>query len=339
MVTNTGNQTITGGSLADPLLTGNLSGPVESVSANGDLDVGENWTYTGTYTVTQADVDGTGNCVNGSIDNTATYSSTELDDINDSASVPCGTEPSATIVKTVTDVGGDGPGGLANEAGDVITYSIVVTNTSTGVPSGAEVADSLLVSLGFNLVDGVVIVSGNSAVIGASSIGLGAWASLGAGDSVADQWLWTNDGGGDLLESFSQVISTSMGQGGGDTVSFNGVASPNVGGPFGGIAATPPIINVPAMQPAVSNSIEYQLTLSAVLSHAQLQQIANGSIVEYGSDYQYLVVPTPGSLSLLVIASIVARTRRRTRPRPRTWRKVAALYWRSQRPLDAGMVG
>ncbi len=232
--------------------------------------------------------------------------------------VPALACPATVIVHYTADAGGANTNplnGLAASASfrvDGLTLTIVVTNASTGVPSGAEVSDSLLVSLAFNLGNGISIVSGNSAVIGTAGIGIGAWAGLGAGDSVADQWLWTNDGGGDLLESFSQVISTSMGQGGGDTFSFDGVADPNVGGPFGGIAAAPVIINVPGSQPAVSNSIEYQLTLSALLSQSQLRQIAGGSVVEFGSDYQYLAVPAPGALSLLLIAGVVARPRRRT---------------------------
>ena len=244
--------------------------------------------------------------------------------------VPALACPANIIVHYTADAGGANTNplnGLAASASfrvDGLTLTIVVTNASTGVPSGAEVSDSLLVSLAFNLGDGIWIVSGNSAVIGTASVGLGAWAGLGAGDSVADQWLWTNDGGGDLLESFSQVISTSMGQGGGDTVSFNGVADPNVGGPFGGIAAAPPIINVPGSQPAVSNSIEYQFTLSVVLSPSQLQQIAGGSIVEFGSDYQYLVVPAPGPVSLLLIAGVVA-PRRQRRVRSRSLRGPAGM--------------
>ncbi len=51
-VVNTGNQTLTGVSVSDPLLPG-LSGPTESGTVNGSLDVGETWVYTGSYAVTQ----------------------------------------------------------------------------------------------------------------------------------------------------------------------------------------------------------------------------------------------------------------------------------------------
>ncbi len=58
-VVNTGNQTLTGVSVSDPLLPG-LSGPTESGTVNGSLDVGETWVYTGSYAVTQADIDSNG---------------------------------------------------------------------------------------------------------------------------------------------------------------------------------------------------------------------------------------------------------------------------------------
>jgi uncharacterized repeat protein (TIGR01451 family) len=145
VVTNTGNQTLTGVTVADPLL-GALTGPVESGTANGDLDVGETWTYTGSYTVLQADIDNNGGG-DGDIDNTATVSSNELGDDTDSATVPVAQVPAYSIAKTVTDVGGDGPGGVANAAGDVIAYQIVVTNTGNQTLTGIAVSDPLLGAL------------------------------------------------------------------------------------------------------------------------------------------------------------------------------------------------
>lgn len=233
--------------------------------------------------------------------------------------LPAAVCPATIIVDYTADAGGDNPNpvnGLAAQASwriDGATLTIVLRNASTGVPIGAEVSDSLLVSLAFDLGDGVSITSGNSAVIGAGSVGLGTWSGLGPGDSVADQWLWTNDFGGDLLASYANVISTSNGQGGGDTYSFNGVANPNVDGPFGGIAASPPLIAIPGPQQAVSDSIEFELTLNAALTRSELQAIAGAAIVEFGSDYQYLTaVPAPGAAGLLALGmTSVLRRRRR----------------------------
>jgi uncharacterized repeat protein (TIGR01451 family) len=60
VLTNTGNQTLTNVIVSDQLpdgTAGTLSVLVESLSANGELNVGETWTYTISYTVTQDDID------------------------------------------------------------------------------------------------------------------------------------------------------------------------------------------------------------------------------------------------------------------------------------------
>ncbi len=83
-------------------------------------------------------------------------------------------------------------------------------------------------------------------------------------------------------------------------------------GPFGGIAASPPLLDVPSSKAAVSSSIEFNLTLSGTLSESQLRAIARDSIVEFGSDYRYLAVPAPGALWLLLIAAAGRRKRSRS---------------------------
>jgi hypothetical protein len=219
-------------------------------------------------------------------------------------------------VNYTVDAGGNnanGLGGLSaaatfNVSGTTLT--VLLQNTSTGVPAGAEAADQLLVSVAFNLTGGTTFLSGDAAVIGGGSVGLGAWAGLVAGDSVASQWLWTNEFGGDLLGAYAQVISTSEGFGGGAALDFNGNA-PAVSGPFGGIAAAPPFVAIPGSQEAVSDSILFTLTLSSTISEADLQAIADASIVEFGSDYQYMTVPAPGALALLGLGGLVSRRRRR----------------------------
>ncbi len=232
------------------------------------------------------------------------------------AVVLAGPAHAGIIASYTVDAGGSNGNplnGLSAQASfqvDGFELTIVLTNTSSGVPMGAEVSDSLLVSLGFNLPDGTTIVSGDAAVIAAGSNGLGTWSGLGAGDSVAEEWLWTNGAGGDLLQAFSQIISTSMGQGGGTTTGFDGTTNPNVNGPFGGMAASPVLVGVPDTQMAVSDSIEFRLTLSSMLSNGQLQTLADDSVVEFGSDYQYLAVPGPAVLPVLAVL-LVGRRRRR----------------------------
>lgn len=190
-------------------------------------------------------------------------------------------------------------------------FAVLLANPSTGVPNGFEVSDSLLVSLAMNLPEGIEFLNGDAAVIGPDSIGLGRWDDRGPGDSVGEQWLWTNDFGGDFLSRFAQVISTSNGQGGGETMRFDGMHG-TVGGPFGGIAADPPIISIPSNQEAVSDDIMFELRLSAPISEEQLRIVAGSSVVEFGSDQRYLGVPEPAGLVLMGLGGLFI-LRRRTR--------------------------
>ena len=210
----------------------------------------------------------------------------------------CSTAHASFVVDYNIDVGGintSGSSGLSARSTWVIDgnqLTILLENTSTFLPVGAGTADSLLVSLGFNL-NSLTILSGDVAEIGVNSIGLGAWSDLDAGDSVADQWLWTNESGGDLMSAFTQVISTSMGQNSSSHLDFNGLPA-NVKGPFGGIAAAPFLAAITGQKKAVSNRILFQVTLSGTLSEGQLASIAFSSWVEFGSDFQYLADPVVG---------------------------------------------
>ena len=137
VVTNTGNQTQTGINVSDVLPgggAGTLTGPTESISSNGQLDVAETWTYTISYTATQADINAGVNLVN-----TASVTTTQVPGpTTDTASTPVSQNPSISIIKSQT--GGPNPATLA---GQVINYSIVVTNTGNQTQTGINVSDVL----------------------------------------------------------------------------------------------------------------------------------------------------------------------------------------------------
>src|SRR5262249_47411262 len=106
------------------------------------LDVGEVWTYTFTYNVLQVDID---DAQDGDldIDNVATVDTAQTDPVQDSAAVPV-IEPDENpgtfgihVTKT-PDVSS------VDAAGDVITYTIEVTNTGTNPLTGIVVTDPLL---------------------------------------------------------------------------------------------------------------------------------------------------------------------------------------------------
>ena len=84
----------------------------------------------------------------------------------------------STIVDYVVDAGGTNNSpliGLAargefSVSGNQLT--ILLENTSTGVPTGFASAQQLVVSVGFNLPSGVDFASGDTALIGPGSVGL-----------------------------------------------------------------------------------------------------------------------------------------------------------------------
>src|SRR5262249_21618309 len=123
-VTNTGNVTLTGVTVNDPLTGGALSGATT-------IAVGASADYFSSYTLTQADLDRAGHArAAHDIDNAATADSNETGPSSDSAEVPLVYAPSLAIDKTVVSItdaqGGDG-GSVVDEAGDVIHYSVKVT--------------------------------------------------------------------------------------------------------------------------------------------------------------------------------------------------------------------
>ena len=112
---------------------------------DGELDATETWTWTYQYKTSQADIDDYGGG-DGDIDNTATVSCAELPARSDSREVTIYRKrrDSYAIAVAVTDVGGDGPGGLVHAAGDVITYEAVVTNNGDYSLTEVGLADTLV---------------------------------------------------------------------------------------------------------------------------------------------------------------------------------------------------
>src|SRR5664280_963943 len=148
-VNNTGNVNLTNVKVNDPLI--NLAGPVESLNANGVLEVGETWTYTGTYTVTQGDINSNGG-EDGFISNMATVTSDQLGPKSDSAEVPIKEEPSEItpsycIYKSI--IGADENGDCTvNSPRDVIHYRIVVKNDGNVDLTGVSVNDPMIILTG-----------------------------------------------------------------------------------------------------------------------------------------------------------------------------------------------
>ncbi len=147
VVTNDGTVTLTNVQVTDPLL-----GTLDCTPALGSsLAPGASMTCTGSYPITQADLDNNGGG-DGDIDNTATATSGEAGPVEASAEAPLAATPSLAITKTVPEGGVDAAGdGVLNAAGDIVTYDIVVTNNGNTTLTNVTVADELLDGAGGTL--------------------------------------------------------------------------------------------------------------------------------------------------------------------------------------------
>ena len=133
LVTNTGTTTLSGVAVSDNLVT-SVTCPQPSLAP------GASETCTGTYTVTQADVD-TGSVTNTATATAANPASTTVTSNQSSVTVPASNATSVlTLAKstTTTDYG---------QAGDTLNYNYLVKNTGSTTISGVVVADNLVPSV------------------------------------------------------------------------------------------------------------------------------------------------------------------------------------------------
>ena len=130
LVTNTGNETLTGISLLDD--------NVDAQPTGGDatLAPGAFTTYTADYTVTQADIDG-----GGPVTNNVVASSNEAADAIDDLDIPVTQKPSLTIDKVLTS-NDDADGSGTVTLGDELTYTITVTNTGNTTLTNVTISDT-----------------------------------------------------------------------------------------------------------------------------------------------------------------------------------------------------
>ncbi|MCB0372699.1 MAG: gliding motility-associated C-terminal domain-containing protein [Muricauda sp.] len=153
-VTNTGNVDLQNIVLNDPMLNGDIPGPVAGTD-NGDdgiLSIGESWTYEATYELQQSDID------NGFVQNQATVTASSVgdntpvaDDSDDNSllendvtntSLPadlCAPAPSIGAIKQGVIIDLDADGCIDN-----IRYTITVTNTGNVDLSSIVLNDPML---------------------------------------------------------------------------------------------------------------------------------------------------------------------------------------------------
>ncbi|GAG64744.1 unnamed protein product, partial [marine sediment metagenome] len=133
-VTNTGNVTLDSVMLTDNMVTG-LTQDVDDVVGNNDslLEVGEVWGYTGSYTITQADINA------GQKENTATVTADDPFDTEVSGEGDATVILRGIILEKTGEYQEDGDGAV--EGGETISYTFNVTNTTKVSLVNVEVTD------------------------------------------------------------------------------------------------------------------------------------------------------------------------------------------------------
>ena len=134
-VNNTGNVSLTDVGLNDLMPDGSLgsiTGPVSDIGIQGVLDVGESWTYSSNYSVTQNTIDA-GEILTSTV--AVVSKETGSSEVSDSASTIINSLPAMQVTKTV-----DIPS-IAEPT--LLSYEIVVTNTGNTSLTDINVSDVL----------------------------------------------------------------------------------------------------------------------------------------------------------------------------------------------------
>ena len=213
---NNGNVSLTNPAVSDAgvnNLAAVTSGGFNTGDANhdGKLSVGETWHYTASHTVTQADLD-----AGGSIAITASISTDQGASANDGASVAVEQHPNVTLDKEASV-----PGGTADTAGEVISYTIDATNNGNVSLTGVTVSDpsvgdlAAVTSGGFN--------TGDTNTDGKLSVGE-TWHYT-ASHTVTQAELDSNGGGDGTIDNTASV-TTTQGASANDTASVTVVPPP-----------------------------------------------------------------------------------------------------------------
>ena len=153
-VTNQGSIGLSNISVTDPLVS-----PITFVSGDtnndGVLDVTETWIYSGSYAITQANIDA-GEVMNQATAQGDAPNGTTVDDLSDDSSVleddPTITtlcqSASIALIKVGTYDGFDVNGNCISDVGDTITYAFTVTNTGNVTLTNVTVTDPLVAVVG-----------------------------------------------------------------------------------------------------------------------------------------------------------------------------------------------
>jgi uncharacterized repeat protein (TIGR01451 family) len=183
-VDNTGNTALTGVTVDDDMAGCTLSSPSGDTNTNSILDTDETWVYTCSVTA-----------VAGAQTNTATADSNETDEETDDAEY-FGSAPAMTISKNANVSSVDA-------AGNLISYTITITNTGNVLLTGVDVSDPMLTDLDCDAVSIGYQTTGFSIPVDGSLICTGSY-------SVTTTDISTNGGGDGDIDNTASVVSTQI---------------------------------------------------------------------------------------------------------------------------------
>lgn len=148
-VINTGSQNLTHVTVRDSLRT-RLARSSWGSDEESNLEVGDDWTYTGTYTITQAMIDsnGNGDPIDGKIYNTVIVDSDQTEVVTADTAIPIVEGPFLNVVPDPGDINMRrvAPNDRI-DAGDTIDYTIRIYNTGSETLTNVTLNSSLLDTL------------------------------------------------------------------------------------------------------------------------------------------------------------------------------------------------
>jgi uncharacterized repeat protein (TIGR01451 family) len=309
-VTNTGNITLNNVVVSDSLIT-----PTGGTTPCVTVAVGGTCTLIGTYVVTAADV------ITGSITNTGTGDSDETPPDDDVLITPVGGSPALNTVKTLTSNADGDASGTVTE-GDVLTYTVTVTNTGNIPLTNVVVTDSLITPTGGTTPCASVAVGATCTLIGtyvvtAADVTTGSITNTGTGDSDEtppdDDVLITPVVGTPALTTSKALTNNADGDGSGtvtegDVLTYT-VTVTNTGNiPLNNVVVSDPMITptggtTPCATVAVGGTCTligtYTVTLADVVA-GSITNTGTGDSDETPPDDDVLITPVGDSPAIAI---------------------------------------
>ena len=305
---NTGNVLLTGVSVDDPLLTnldcdGVVGAPFTTTGLM--IAVSENLPCTGTYTVTQNDIDTNGGGDN-LINNTVTGDTNETGPQTASEIVEIILTPAHATVKTETSTG-------PYAVGDTITYDIVVTNTGNITLTGVTLTDNIA-TVGTcapvqpaSLAPNGTMTCSATHVVTQADVDSGSYVNTATGDSNQ-----TPPNTSTVTVNFPQnpthtTVKTETSTGpyiAGDTITYNIVVTNTGNITLTGVTVTDNSATVGSCTPAQPASLAPNGTMTCPATHiVTLTDINNGSYVNAATGDTNQTPPNTNTVTITFAAA------------------------------------